>query len=73
MLQGMKRPMFAIWMGISRQVAAPWALFTLFTTGLGYGTIALWFSIAIIVWSAAGISFWFAQKTLRRVEDKTTA
>lgn len=66
-LQGMKRPMFAIWMGVSRQVIAPFALFTLFTTVLGYGTLSLWLCIAAIVWVSAAIAFWFARRTIRRV------
>jgi len=67
-LQGMKRPLFAIWMGISRQVIAPWVLFTLFCTMLGYGTIALWLAIAGIVWTSAVVAFWYANKVLKRVE-----
>ncbi|QJB56434.1 MATE family efflux transporter [Pseudodesulfovibrio sp. zrk46] len=67
-LQGMKRPMFAIWMGISRQVLAPYALFTLFTTSLGYGTRALWLSIAGIVWTSAIVAFWYANKVLGQME-----
>ncbi|MGL1861094.1 MAG: MATE family efflux transporter [Pseudodesulfovibrio sp.] len=72
-LQGMKRPAFAIWMGISRQVLAPWALFTLFTVVLGYGTISLWYAIAGIVWTSAIIAFWYARRTIRRVEMETAA
>lgn len=67
-LQGMKRPMFAIWMGISRQVIAPWVLFTMFTSMMGYGTIALWLAIALIVWSSAVVAWWYARRTLGRVE-----
>jgi len=69
-LQGMKLPMFAIIIGLSRQVVAPLLLFTLFTTIMGYGIISLWFSIAAIVWLAAGIAFWFARKTIRKVENQ---
>lgn len=70
-LQGMKRPLFAIWMGISRQVLAPYALFTLFTVTLGYGTISLWLSIAGIVWTSAAVAFWYARKEIHRVEQNT--
>lgn len=67
-LQGMKRPMFAIWMGLSRQVAAPYALFTLFTIVLGYGTISLWLAIAGIVWTSAAVALWFAWRTIHTLE-----
>lgn len=67
-LQGMQRPMFAIWMGIGRQVLAPWLLFTLFTVRLGYGTLSLWLSIAAIIWTAALIAFAFARHVIRKAE-----
>ncbi|MBI9080542.1 MAG: MATE family efflux transporter [Pseudodesulfovibrio sp.] len=69
-LQGMKRPMFAILMGLSRQVVAPLLLFTLFTSFMGYGTISLWLSIAAIVWTSAGIAFWYARKVIITTEKK---
>lgn len=67
-LQGMKRPMFAIWIGLLRQVIAPWILFTLFIKVMGYGTISLWLSIAAIVWTSAIIAFFFARRTLHKVQ-----
>ncbi|NDV19710.1 MATE family efflux transporter [Pseudodesulfovibrio sp. JC047] len=67
-LQGMKRPLFAIWMGLARQVIAPFALFTLFISVLGYGTIWLWLSILVIVWVSAIIAFWYAMRVLKKVE-----
>ncbi len=72
-LQGMQRPLFAIWMGISRQVLAPWLLFTLFTSWLGYGTLALWLSIAGIIWTAAAVAFFYARRTVREVESTADA
>ncbi|QGY39983.1 MATE family efflux transporter [Pseudodesulfovibrio cashew] len=66
-LQGMKRPLFAIWLGASRQVVAPWLFFTVFCTWLGYGTIAIWLSIFVIVWVSALVAYRFARGTLRRM------
>ena len=68
-LQGMKRPLFAIWLGLSRQVAAPFLLFTLFTKFLGYPITSLWFSILAIVWISAGIAFWFARRTIKKFQQ----
>jgi putative MATE family efflux protein len=72
-LQGMQRPLFAIWMGAGRQVLAPWLLFTLFTVRLGYGTLSLWLSIAAIIWTAALIAFFYARRVIRRVEANPPA
>ncbi|WP_207260832.1 MATE family efflux transporter [Desulfovibrio sp. Huiquan2017] len=68
-LQGMKRPMFAIWLGLARQVAAPFLLFTLFTQILGYPITALWLAIFGIVWTSAAVALWFAHRTI----DKAVA
>lgn len=70
-LQGMKRPQFAIWLGISRQVIAPFALFTLTTKILGYGTISLWLVILCVVWISAGVAFWFTRKTIKQVQTES--
>jgi Na+-driven multidrug efflux pump len=67
-LQGMKRPLFAIWLGLARQVVAPFILFTLFTQVLGYPITALWLTIFAIVWTSAMVALWFAGKTIRKVE-----
>ena len=70
-LQGMQRPLFAIWMGLGRQVLAPWLLFTLLVNVLGCGTLALWLSIAAIVWTAALTAFWFVRRTMARTEARS--
>jgi putative MATE family efflux protein len=72
-LQGMKRPMFAIWMGLGRQVVAPLALFTLFTTVMGFGILSLWLSVAAIVWCAACVAFWYARRTIMTLERRQSA
>jgi putative MATE family efflux protein len=67
-LQGMKRPLFAIWLGLSRQVVVPFILFSLFTQVLGYPITALWLSVFGIVWTSAAVALWYARKTIHKVE-----
>lgn len=50
-LQGMKRPMFALWIGLFRQIVAPIIVFTLFAKF--FGVHGIWWGIAVITWSAA--------------------
>ncbi len=64
-LQAIKKPMFAVWLGLGRQLVAPALLFWLCTRVLGLGIISIWWSIFVIVWCAAGIAYWFAGKKLR--------
>jgi putative MATE family efflux protein len=72
-LQGMKRPMFAIWLGLARQVVIPFILFTLFTQVLGYPITALWLTIFAIVWVSAAVALWFARKTIHKMEAEQVA
>jgi len=63
-LQGLKRPMFAVWLGIARQAVAPALLFWFFTRHLDYGIFAIWLSILGIVWVSAAVSLRYARKEI---------
>lgn len=58
MLQGLKRPMFALWIGIGRQVAAPVLVFPLLAFQAGLGLNGIWVGIAVVNWSAALLAWW---------------
>ena len=67
-LQGLKRPMFAVWVGLARQIALPWLVFTLYVTVFGWGLWGVWWGIFTVTWSAALFAFWYAWRTVRREE-----
>jgi Na+-driven multidrug efflux pump len=64
-LQGMKRPMFAVWMGLWRQLVAPFIFFPLLGQFFGLGLLGIWWGVFGIVWSAALFTLWFAHRTIR--------
>lgn len=64
-LQGIKKPMFAIWIGLFRQIAAPALVFTLFTRVLGWGLLGIWWGIFLITWSAALFTYVYARRLLK--------
>jgi putative MATE family efflux protein len=68
-MQGLKRPLFAVWLGLGRQVVLPVFLFELFTRVLGLGLPAIWWGIAGITWAAA----LFATAWVRRAMDRILA
>ena len=66
-LQGLKKPMFAIWLGLYRQVIMPITVFSLFAEVLEFGLPGIWWGIAGINWSAAIISVVFTLRKLKKV------
>ena len=66
-LQGMKKPMFAVWIGLYRQVAAPAALFWVLTRVFHLGLLGIWWGIFAVTWSAAAITLLYTKKTINRL------
>ena len=69
-LQGIKRPMYAIWIGLYRQIVAPVIIFYLLTKIFHLGLDGIWWGIFIVTWSAAIVTVWYARRVLARVEAK---
>ncbi len=65
-LQGLKRPMFAVWLGLARQLIAPWLVFTLYVDLLGWGLWGVWWGIFTVTWAAALFALWYAGRVLKR-------
>ncbi len=67
LLQGLKRPMFAVYIGIYRQIIAPIILFWLLSVYLGLGIGGIWYGVFLVNWSATAISLWYAHSVLKKV------
>jgi putative MATE family efflux protein len=65
-LQGMKKPMFAVWIGLYRQIVAPFLLFWMLTGVFQFGPLAIWWGIFGITWSAAVFTFFYARKMVKQ-------
>ena len=67
LLQGLKKPSFAIWIGLYRQIISPLLVFHLLAVALGWGLWGIWWGITLITWSAAlmtlGYGRWVLNKT----------
>jgi len=66
-LQGIKRPMYAIWIGLYRQIIAPVIIFYFLTQILDFGLMAVWWGIFSVTWSAALFTIFYARRILRNV------
>ncbi len=52
-LQAIKKPHYAIWIGLYRQIAMPLILFALFGTLFGWGLVGIWWGIVTTTWTGA--------------------
>ncbi len=64
LMQGMKRPMPALWIGLYRQLLAPVAVFYLFSEVFGWGLLGIWWGILVVTWSAALVALWLARRDI---------
>ncbi len=64
-LQGLKKPNYAVWIGLYRQLIAPSMIFWLLAKELGWGLNGIWWGIFIINWSAAIFTFFYTKHYLK--------
>jgi Na+-driven multidrug efflux pump len=62
LLQAVRQPLYAIWIGLYRQVAAPAG--GLSAAGRLVRPGGLWFGIGVVTWSAGLFTLWWAQRKL---------
>jgi len=70
-LQGVKRPMYAIWLGLARQVAAPVIVFYLLVGVAGWGLLGIWWGIFFITWAAALVTLFYSRSILKKAEGES--
>ncbi len=68
LLQGMKRPLYPVFIGLYRQIAAPLVVFPLLSTVFGWGIDGIWLGIFGVTWSAAVVTYGYARYVLRTAE-----
>ena len=67
LLQGLKKPAFALWIGLYRQLVMPPLLFYMATRVFDLGLTGIWWGIFIISWSAALVAVVYARSTVARM------
>jgi putative MATE family efflux protein len=68
-LQGMRKPMFALWIGLWRQIVAPATLFWFLTQRFGLDLTGIWWGIFGINGSAAVAAWIYARRQLKKAAD----
>jgi Na+-driven multidrug efflux pump len=70
-LQGIKKPMYAIFVGTYRQFLMPLPLFLLLSVYLDWGTKGIWWGIFFANWSAAIFTFFYTRRKLQKLQVTT--
>lgn len=70
LLQGLKRPSIAVYVGIYRQIVMPLIVFYLLGRVLGMGVLGVWWGIVIINWSAAIFTVIYTLGKLKVVKEE---
>lgn len=66
MLRGIKKPAMIMWVGIYRQIAAPFVVFPLLAYTLGMEVNGVFWGLAIVNWSAAIFTYLYSSAQLRK-------
>lgn len=66
LLQGLKRPAFSLWIGLYRQIAAPYVIFHLLAFTLGWQLWGIWWGIFAVTWSASLFTLWWGSRVLHK-------
>jgi len=62
-LQGLKRPMFALWIGVYRQIFGPLVIFTILINYFGLNGV--WWGILITVWSGTIFTVFYSRRIIK--------
>jgi putative MATE family efflux protein len=67
MLQGLKKPMFALWIGLFRQIVAPIIVFWALIEIMGFGIFGIWYGLFAIIWISVGITLWYGLRIFNKL------
>ena len=66
-MQGIKKPNFAVFIGLYRQIVFPIILFYLLGSVIDFGIKGVWYGIVIINWSAVFITILYHKKLMKNL------
>jgi Na+-driven multidrug efflux pump len=70
MMQGLKKPVYGLVMGLYRQILGPVLILTILIRHFQLGLTWIWWGFSIVTWSAAGFALLIGFSTLRRIAGR---
>lgn len=68
LMQGLKQPVYGLWIGLYRQVLAPLAVIHLLAFALDWGLSGIWWGVCLVNYSAALFALWWGWRTVGGLE-----
>ncbi len=68
LMQGLKQPVYGMWIGLYRQFLAPLAVIHLLAFVLGWGLWGIWWGVLLVNYSAALFALWWGWRTVCFIE-----
>lgn len=69
-MQGIKKPGFAVYIGLYRQIIMPIPMFYFFGKVLDFGVTGIWWGIVFLTWSSVIITYLYSHRQLHLLESK---
>lgn len=69
-LQGLKRPVFPVVIGLMRQIVLPVPVFYLLSITFNLGLMGIWWGILGVTWGAAAVILLYVAKTVSGLKDE---
>lgn len=70
-LQGLKRPVFPLVIGLIRQIVLPVPVFYLLSVAFGWGIIGIWWGILVVTWGAAIVTLLYVIRLAANLDVAT--
>jgi len=71
MMQGLKKPMYGMAMGLYRQIIGPFLILTILIRHFQLGLTWIWWGFSLVTWSAAVFALLFGFAALRRISNQS--
>jgi putative MATE family efflux protein len=70
MMQGLKKPLYGLAMGLYRQILGPFLILMILIRHFQLGLTWIWWGFSIVTWSAAVFALLFGFTTLRQISNR---
>ena len=68
-MQGIRKPGFAVYIGLYRQILMPIPIFYLLAETLGFGVSGIWWGIVFLTWTSVAVTYLYSRRQLNALPN----